>query len=120
MVDAKVDQAGNVLRVCYSGRVTAEEVRRGAEELPDLLAKLRPGYRLLADLSALEEMELDCVPHLNEMMDLCDQAGVALVARVIPDPHKDIGLSIMSLFHYHKRVRIVTCRNLREAEKLLA
>ncbi|MGH7967805.1 MAG: hypothetical protein ACREIC_03660 [Limisphaerales bacterium] len=120
MVEAKVDQSGNVLRVRYGGRVTAEDVRAGAAELPDLLKRFRPGFRLLGDLSTLDEMALDCVPHLKRMMDLCDAAGVSLVVRVIPDPKKDIGLNIMSLFHYRKRVRIVTCQTLAEAEQLLA
>jgi hypothetical protein len=42
------------------------------------------------------------------------------VVRVIPDPQKDIGLNILSLFHYRKRVRIVTCETLDEARKVLA
>lgn len=120
MVEAKFDQTGNVLRVRYGGRVSAEDVRAGADELPALLRPFQPGFRLLADLTTLDEMAMDCVPHLKRMMDLCNDAGVSLVVRVIPDPHKDIGLNIMSLFHYRKRVRIVTCRTLAEAEQLLA
>jgi hypothetical protein len=42
------------------------------------------------------------------------------VVRVIPDPQKDIGMQIMSLFHYDRRVRIVTCESLAEAMKVLA
>ncbi len=119
MINAIVDK-GNLLRVRYSGRVTGEEARKAAEDLKVLLKELTPGFRLLGDLSALENMELDCVPHLNRMMDLCNEAGVELVVRVIPDPQKDIGLNIMSLFHYRKRVRIVTCQTLEEAERILA
>jgi hypothetical protein len=43
-----------------------------------------------------------------------------MVVRVIPDPQKDIGLNILSLFHYRRRVRIVTCKTLAEAMKALA
>ena len=46
--------------------------------------------------------------------------GVAEVVRVIPDPQKDIGLNILSVFHYSRRVRIVTCESLAEAEELFA
>ena len=34
--------------------------------------------------------------------------------------YKDIGFNIMSLFHYPRRVRIVTCEALEEAMKVLA
>jgi hypothetical protein len=44
---------------------------------------------------------------------------VEAVVRVIPDPQKDIGLNILSLFHYRRRVRIVTCATLGEAMKAL-
>ena len=120
MVQTSVDESANVLQVRYGGRVTTQDARAGAEELPAILKRLKPGFRLLADLSTLDEMALDCFPHLRRMMDLCNAAGVSLVVRVIPDPNKDIGLNIMSLFHYRKRVRIVTCQSPAEAKQLLA
>jgi hypothetical protein len=43
-----------------------------------------------------------------------------MVVRIIPDPRKDIGLSIMSVFHYRRGVRIVTCETLAEALSALA
>jgi hypothetical protein len=43
-----------------------------------------------------------------------------MVVRVIPNPQKDIGLNILSLFHYRRRVRIVTCETLEEAMNALA
>ena len=87
------------------------------EQIPPLMADLRPGFRLLTDLSGLESMDLACVPYIQRMMDLCNKKGVEMVVRVIPDPHKDIGLNILSLFHYRRRVRIVTCATLEEAMK---
>ncbi len=119
MIESSVDLAENLLKVRYRGHVDAEQSRRGADELEALLKRFQAGFRLLADLSDLEKMDLECVPSLNRMMDLCDQAGVDLVVRIIPDPHKDIGLKIMSLFHYQKRVRIVTCRSTAEANSVL-
>jgi hypothetical protein len=53
-------------------------------------------------------------------MELCDQKGVALVVRVIPDPTKDVGLGILSRFHYHHRPRSVTCESMVEAAELLS
>ena len=120
MIRANVDPSDKLLRVCYSGHVTAEETRKAAEEVVGLVKDLAPGFRLAADLTDLETMDLDCVPHLNRMMDVCNEAGVSLIVRIIPDPHKDIGMKIMSLFHYGKRVRIVTAQTWEEALEVIA
>jgi hypothetical protein len=40
--------------------------------------------------------------------------------RIITDPRQDIGLNIMSLFHYRRRIPIVTCQSMEEALKALA
>ena len=119
MFEAKVDKARNLLRVSYSGSVGPEETRRCAEELQALVLELQPGFRLLTDLSGLEAMELACVPDIRQIMKLLDKRGVAMVARVIPDPRKDIGLNILSLFHYRRGVQIVTCETVAEAVKVL-
>jgi hypothetical protein len=42
-----------------------------------------------------------------------------MVVRVIPDPHRDIGMTIMSVFHYRGGVKIFTCQTLAEAEETL-
>jgi hypothetical protein len=120
MFQAEVDKATNLLKVSYAQHVGPEDTKRAEEKLRALLADLRPGFRLLTDLSALESMDLACVPFIKKMMDQCNKKGVETVVRVIPDPHKDIGLNILSLFHYRRRVHIVTCETLAEAMNILA
>jgi len=39
--------------------------------------------------------------------------------RVIPDSNKDIGLNILSLFHYRHQPQVVTCKNMAEAARAL-
>jgi hypothetical protein len=73
----------------------------------------------LSDLSDLEIMDPDCAAEIEFGMDLCNKAGVSKVVRVIPDPRKDIGLTIMSVFHYHRGVKIVTCETLAQALQAL-
>jgi hypothetical protein len=102
------------------GHVGPEESERGAEQIRVLLGEMQKGFRLLTDLSALETMDLGCVPYIETVMDMCDDRGIGFVVRVIPDPSKDIGLNIMSLFHYRRGVRIVNCQNLEQAERALA
>lgn len=119
MFKIEVDKGQNLLRIDYSGAIDAQELQRCAAELELRLSELAPGFRLLADLSGLESMEVKSVPHIRRMMDLCNKRGAALIVRVIPDPHKDIGLNILSLFHYSRRVRIVTCKTVEEAKRAL-
>jgi hypothetical protein len=40
--------------------------------------------------------------------------------RVIPDPHKDIGLNILSYFHYGSKVPMATYQNLGDALQSLS
>ena len=119
MFQVEVDKAKNLLRITYAQHVGPEDTQLVEEKIPGLVPDLRPGFRLLTDLSGLESMDLACVPYIKRMMDLCNKKGVEMVVRVIPDPQKDIGLTILSLFHYRRRVRIVTCETLQEAMKVL-
>lgn len=108
-----------LLCVSYIGQVRPEEFRHGREDLKVQLQELSAGFRLLADFTLLEFMSLDCEPELGRMMELMGAAGVDLVVRVIPDPSKDIGMNILTAFHYPHRPRVVTCQNLIEAARAL-
>ncbi len=119
MFEASADPKKRLLRVKFAQHVTADEARRGAEQLKNLVKELESGFCLLTDLSELDSMDPECAASIERTMDLCNKKGVARVVRVIPDPHKDIGLSIMSLFHYRRDVPIVTCETMEEANKLL-
>ena len=119
MIEFEVDQPQSLLVIRYSGNVGPEETEEGLEQIRAGLAKLQSGFRLLADLTELESMDVACAPHIEKAMDLCNAKGASIVVRVIPDPHRDIGLQIMSYFHYSGDVRIVTCQTLAEAEQLL-
>jgi hypothetical protein len=85
-----------------------------------LLADLPAEIRVLADLSRLESMDVACMEELGKSMQLCDQRGVELIVRLIPDPAKDIGLNILAAFHYRNQPRVVTCETMEEAAKLLS
>jgi hypothetical protein len=119
MIQAEADKPKNLLRVTYAGRVGAKETKRAVENLQRLLADLTPGFRLLTDLSGLDDMDPACEPDMKRMMDLCNKKGAEVVVRVIPEPQKDIGFNIMSLFHYRRGVRIITCKTLEEALRAL-
>jgi hypothetical protein len=42
-----------------------------------------------------------------------------MVVRVVPDPHKDIGLNILSQFHYGPKIKLVTFESLAEALSMM-
>ena len=119
MIEVNADKAGGLFTFVFSQKVTADEAKKWMTDIESRVPGMQAGFRLLADLSGLESMELQCAPLIARVMDLCNEAGVSKVIRVIPDPRKDIGLSILSLFHYDRDVRIVTFHDRREAEKSL-
>ena len=108
-----------LLEIRYGGVVRASEAEEGLEQLRANLLKLGTSFRVLVDLTALESMEVACAPFVEKAMDLCNEHGATTVVRVVPDPHRDIGLQIMSIFHYRGDVRIITCLNLAEANQIL-
>ena len=119
MYKVETDKSKNLLRVTFSGRVEADDLKVGVEKLKVKLKEMRPGFKLLTDLTALESMSIECVPHLEDSMNACNKSGVSKVVRVIPDPKKDIGLKILSIFHYRRPIRIVTVETLAEAITIL-
>lgn len=120
MFQIELDKSKNLLRFVFSQRVTAEEIRRWREQLASLLAGISPGFKLLSDLSRMDSMDLDCAPDIEWSMEALDKAGISKVVRIIPDPRKDIGLNIMSHFHYGRHVSFVTCDTMEEALRALA
>ena len=117
---ATANKGKRLLCLSYIGQVRPEELERGREDIKALLAELPPGFRLLADLSRLESMDLDCVTELGRTMELLDQHRLDLVVRVIPDPAKDIGFNILAIFHYPHHPQIVTCESLADAARILS
>ena len=109
-----------LLYVSYIGRVHSAEVAESKEDIRTLLADLSQGFWLLADLSQLGAMDLDCLPEIGNIMELLDQSGVSQIVRVIPVSEQDIGFNILTIFHYPHHPRIITCKSLTEAGKYLA
>lgn len=119
MIKFEIDRPRNLFVIRYRGDIAAEEVEQGLEEIRAALGNFQPGFRLLGDLTDLESMEIGCAPFIEKAMDLFNAKGVAMVVRVISDPHRDIGMNIMSIFHYRGNVQIFTCETLSQADEIL-
>jgi hypothetical protein len=104
----------------YIGRVVPAELESSRDELKAVLAEMPAGFRLLGDLSQAEFVDPECMTEMGRTMELIDQHGVSLIVRVIPDPAKDIGLNILTVFHYAHQPRVITCQTLAEALRQLS
>ena len=65
-------------------------------------------------------MGADCVAELGRNLEMLDRHGVELVVRVVPDSTKDVGFNTLMAFHYQNHLRVVTCRPVAEAAKVLS
>jgi len=101
------------------GPVRPAEFAAGREELAAELLGLSHGFRYLVDFTHLESMGLECMSEMGRVMELIAQAGVGMVVRVIPDPSKDIGMNILTIFHYPHGLHVATCQNMTEAASVL-
>ncbi|PYI45099.1 MAG: hypothetical protein DMC57_00360 [Verrucomicrobia bacterium] len=81
----------------------------------EMMKEATPGFRVLTDFRWLERMDPAAAVPLAEIMDALAEKDVAAVVRVVPDPHKDIGLNILSQFHYGPQIKLVTFESLAEA-----
>jgi len=120
MYAVELDRSKRLLVISAVRKVTAEEAKLAAEQIRDLLREVAPGLHLLADFRWLESMDSAAARHIAKIMDALAEKKVASVTRVIPDPHKDIGLNILSQFHYGPDVTITTFETLADAVQSIA
>jgi len=120
MYAVELDRSKRLLVISGSQRVTAEQAKLAAQRVRELLQDVAPGFRVLADFRWLDSMDSAAARHIAEIMDALAEKDVASVTRVMPDPHKDIGLNILSQFHYGPEIQITTFERLADAVQSLA
>ena len=120
MYAVELDQSKRLLVISAVQRVTAAEAKLAAQRVRELLQDVVPGFRVLADFRWLDSMDSASARYIAEIMDALAKKGLASVTRVIPDPHKDIGLNILSQFHYGPEIRIATFETLADAMQSIA
>ncbi|HEY9153913.1 MAG TPA: hypothetical protein VIM69_02210 [Opitutaceae bacterium] len=118
-VVVRFDSARNRLEIVYHGVIGSSGMAKYEEEIRSAIGQLKSDFHLLTDLSAIVSMDSGCIPYIERSMDAINRGGVGRIVRVIPHTSKDIGLSIMSLFHYRHGLRIITCLTREEAEQAL-
>ncbi len=110
----------NFLRILFSGAVRYDDIAAQIPALAEALKSLQPGFSLVTDLTEVDSMDAGCVPAIKKTMDMLRDRGVQRIVRIIPDTSKDIGMNILSLFHYPRGVKIMTVETRAEAQNALA
>ena len=120
MYAVELDRSKRLLVISAVQRVTVDEANVAAQRVRELVRDVEPGFRVLTDFRWLDSMDPGAAPHIAEIMNVLAEKGVASVTRVISDPHKDIGLNILSQFHYGPKIQIATFETLADALQSMA
>jgi hypothetical protein len=115
MYSVEFDRSKRLLVISAAGQVTKKEVETVALRVREITKEGTPGFRVLTDFRWLERMDPAAAVPLAEIMDALAAKDVAAVVRVVPDPRKDIGLNILSQFHYGPQIKLATFESLAEA-----
>jgi anti-anti-sigma regulatory factor len=115
MYSVEIDRSKRLLVISALQQVTEEQAKLAAKQVRELVRDVAPGFRVLADFRWLESMDSAAAPHVAQIMDALAEKGVSSITRVMPDPHKDIGLNILSQFHYGPEIQIATFETLADA-----
>ena len=120
MFSVEADDNNGLLKISWSDIVSVDEMRECADQLRPLIADMSPGFRVLGNLTGLVSMDPAGASYIGAVMDLLAEKQVGFVVRVIPDPRKDIGLNILSYFHFGPKVRVETYQRLADALQRLS
>jgi len=113
------DAARNLLHLIVAGTLDKAAAKQLLEDVIKATSLLRQGFDVLSDFRDLKAIDREANRLVNDLMEFLTQQGVERVVRILPSEKENFGLSIMSIFHYGKDVRFVTCLNLEEAGKVL-
>lgn len=119
MFDVNIDIPKNKFILIYKDYFDSDDAKKLCQKIEQVLPLLKKGITVLTDLSSLKHMDADSRGYLQKAMDLLNEYGVSKLIRIIPDPQRDIGFNIMTIFHYSEHVATITCRSMKEAEKHL-
>jgi len=120
MFVVETDTTKRFVVISAAGQVMADEVRDATGRVREVLGDVGPGFVALIDFRWLESMATASAPFIAEIMDALAAKKVSAVVRVVPDPHKDIGLNILSQFHYGPEIKVLTFETLADAVQSLA
>jgi hypothetical protein len=119
MFSVELARSKSLLVISAAKDVSAADLKKAAEEVRRVLSDVRPGFKAMTDFRWLDSMDASGARYVAEIMDELANKQVARIVRVVPDAHKDIGLNILSQFHYGPGIQITTFENLADAMQSL-
>ncbi|EKD27545.1 MAG: hypothetical protein ACD_79C00678G0002 [uncultured bacterium] len=119
MYKIKVFEEQNILKLGFIKDFTVKDAKQLLEELKVKINNTQKGFTVFSDMSQLDSMSQEVSSYIVKIMQVCNEKEAAQVVRVIPDPTKEIGFKILSIFHYSDKVKIFTCNDILEARKFL-
>jgi hypothetical protein len=120
MFVVETDTTKQLLVLSVAGTITVDEAKETVGRVVERVREMAPGFIALIDFRWLESMSTSAAPFVAQIMDAFAAQKVSAVVRVMPDPHRDIGLNILSQFHYGPDVRLMTFETLADAIQALA
>ena len=120
MFVVETDSSKRLLVISVAGHVTVDEARDTARRVRGVLEEVEPGFVALVDYRWLDSMATGAAQAIGQIMDAFAAKKVSAVVRVISDPHKDIGMNILSHFHYGPEIKLLTFETLADAVQALA
>ena len=90
-------------------------ISRSITTVEEKLTLLAHGFSLLNDMTRLKEMAPNAYSSHQRIMNMCNEAGVAKVARVYGNGMRKTGFKIMSDLYYDKTVGIGSFKTVPEA-----
>jgi hypothetical protein len=119
MINVSYDAERNVVIVEFGGTIDGAQAQKGFRNIDAVLPKHGKGFKVLADYSCVEAMDIDVEAEIKKAMAYFSARGVTEVVRIFPDPAMDFGFDTLSRRYYSKDVKLVTVRTRAEAEARL-
>ena len=101
------------------GDIDSAQTKQLFFDLEKILPKHGEGFKLLADYSLVQVMELEVESEIKKAMKHFNDLGVTEILRVIPNPDMVTGFDLMSRHYYSKEVQVHTLRSRAEAQAYL-
>ena len=115
MIKVSCQQSCQALVFEFIGQIKLSDEAPLMEQLEKILPEQCGNFTVLTDVSAVEGYEPNMQQAIKRVMDYLNSRGVRKIIRIIPDQEKDIGFSIMSIFHYSPGVQVLTMASREEA-----
>jgi len=105
-IDMDIDK--RIVSIKIMGEFDLKQSQEMYRDAAIILKTAEGPLMVLSDISEAIDIKHESIEALSKVMELFNSHGTKQVIRIIPDSSKDIGLNILSRFHYSPDVKIHT------------